>query len=122
MPSQYDEFSDLLISNHRYEVQSPVKNETFQQFLDYWQNQTYPEINKNNIWEFYLLSNEFGIMNDYITSPQFENIFDISYLIQSGEHSSFNNRFATNFDKSFIEKRIAIHLNEYLVDSPDDLF
>lgn len=122
IPSQYEELSDLLIGEHKYDVQSPVQNEIFQMFLDFWQNETLPEFNKYNIWDFYLLSNEFGIMTDYITSPQFEQLFNITYLIHSEQESSNNIQITHNFDRTFIERKIALNLQDYLVTSPDDLF
>lgn len=61
-------------------------------------------------------------MTDFILSPQFEKIFDISYLLQPDPCSNLNIRLTRTFDKSFIERRVARHLNDYLVDSPDDLF
>lgn len=123
IPPQYEELSDLLIGQHKYNVQSCVRNEVFQKFLDFWQNKTIPELNENNIWEFYLLSNEFGIMVDYITSPQFEKFFDIAYLIYSKQESNNNNNHLHhNFDKTTIERRIATKLQEYLVSSPKYLF
>ena len=122
IPSQNTEFWNQLFEYHSYEVQSPVHNETFQSFLDFWQNKAAIEFNVSNIWEYYLLSNEFGIMKDYISSPQFENLFKISYLVLPEHVSSSITHLTRNFNKTSIEEQIAKHLNEYLAESSNELF
>lgn len=119
IPSENETLWKQLFIDHKYEVQSPVQEETFRIFLNFWQTKTIPKLNSKNIWEFCLLSNEFGIMKDHLSSPQFEDLYNISYLIQADQDS---NAIIQNSDKSVIEKKIAEHLNEYLARSPNDLF
>lgn len=60
-----DIYSSLLY-NKEYEVKSNVSEEIFQSFINYWINRQIPNINIDNISEYFLLSNEFSIMNNLI--------------------------------------------------------
>mgnify|MGYP001073836601 CR=1 FL=1 len=69
-----------LIEKGLYQVQSSVQNAILQSFLDYWQNDTLPNVNSSNFWQYHLLSQEFGMMSDFLESPEFDQISKLEYL------------------------------------------
>lgn len=73
IPSDFPFVTDLnldiystLQTNQQYEVESNVSQEVFRSFIDYWINGDIPNIHIDNISEYYLLSQEFNIMNNLI--------------------------------------------------------
>lgn len=110
--SKNDIFSEL--DHQQYKVQSNVRKETFESFLLYWADDTEPDITIDNILEYYQLSDEFGIIDDYISQPKFESIFNLSSL------NSFNQEIPV--DKTIIEKAISKKLDHYLDEYADYLF
>lgn len=95
-----------LATQHEYTIQSKIKNDTFQSFLNYWNDDELPQITLENIWEYYQLSEEFGILREYLSTDQFSPLFNLSYLI------NLNN--VSNFEKICFEKKVAINLDHYL--------
>ena len=61
-------------------------------------------------------------MKNYISSPQFENLFKISYLVLPEHVSSSITHLTRNFNKTSIEEQITKYLNEYLAKSSNELF
>lgn len=104
IPDDREELYNELYSGKSYNVKSKVKNEIFQTYLNCWKEGTTPEITSENIMEYYLLSDEFGIFKDYITSPQFVPLFNVINLIDTTGN--------LNFNKELIEKQIAHNLAE----------
>ena len=62
----------LLIQNKQYVVESNASDETFQDFIDYWVENKTPNIQPQNFYEFYQLSQEFELMNELIESKELE--------------------------------------------------
>ena len=77
IPEDKEALYDELNSGEPYNVQSQVKNETFQSYLAYWKKKITPEVTSDNICEFCQLCEEFGLLKDYISSSQFESLFII---------------------------------------------
>lgn len=98
----YDELND----NKIYQVQNQVSDNTFQSFLDYWGKNEHPQITANNYYEFYLLNNEFGLLNEIINQPQYKIFNDLTILI-----NSFND---IDIDRSSIEKKVSQNFFELL--------
>lgn len=107
--------SNFLINMRSYEVQSKVRYETFQLFLNYWKDDVNLTINESNIWEYIQLNDEFGLLEEHLSCPDIEQIFNISNLI----HSDYSPKY--NFDKSLIEQRISHQLDKYIAESPNEL-
>ena len=106
-----------LIKNETYIVKSQVSPEIFQNFLDYWQHSKKIEFNSDNMFEYFLLSQEFGIKIDSFSEKSNENIFHISIL----KYILKNNQNNILFDKSEQEKYIALHLDSFLQNYEDQL-
>ena len=83
--------SNYLINMRSYEVQSKVRYETFQLFLNYWKNEIDLKIHEDNIWEFTQLNDEFGLLEEYLSSPDIEHLFNISNLLHSDHLPNFKN-------------------------------
>lgn len=111
--SKEDLFNELFV-RHSYRVQSKVRNEIFQSFLNYWKEETFPQINSSNVIEYFQLSSEFGLLDDYFTSQKLkEPLFNLSFFISPYKNS--------NIDRSTIERNIALNLDEYLTNFSDKL-
>lgn len=104
---------NTLVNNQIYTIESNVRNDIFQSYLNYWNDGEIPQINSDNIWEYYQLSNEFGLLSEILSQPKFEQLFDLSFLIKQIQGSNFN--------KSDIEKKIALNLQYYLENFSDEL-
>lgn len=113
IPEDKEYIYNQLLSFHQYQVQSSVPNEIFQSFLDYWENGTIPQIDFSNIWYYYTLKDEFGILSDHLSSPEYQSLFDLAYLTNMNQ--------TPNLNKSHIEKRIAHNLDSYLSNQSDKL-
>lgn len=113
IPEDKEYICNQLMSDHQYQVQSSVPNEIFQSFLDYWENGTIPQIDFSNIWYYYTLKDEFGILSDHLSSPEYQSLFDLAYLTNMNQNPNLN--------KSHIEKRIAHNLDSYLSNQSDKL-
>lgn len=113
--------SNYLINLRSYEVQSKVRYETFQLFFNYWENETDLIINESNIWEFTQLNDEFGLLEEYLSSPDIEQLFNISNLLHSDYLPNFKDLKKYNFNKSSIEQRISHQLDKYIAESPNEL-
>lgn len=113
--------SNYLINKRSYEVQSTVRCETFQLFLNYWKNEIDLVINESNIWEFTQLNNEFGLLEEYLSSPDIEQLFNISNLLHSDYLPNLKNLEKYNYNKSFIEQSISHQLDKYIAESPNEL-
>lgn len=106
-----------LMRNETYIVKSQVRKENFQNFLDYWQHSKKLEFNSDNMFEYFLLSQEFGIKIDFFSEKSNENIFHMSIL----KYILKNNQNNILFDKSEQEKYIALHLDCFLQNNEDQL-
>lgn len=96
--------ADLLLIKSKYIVNSNISSETFHNFVKFWQNQeNIPEINASNFVEYQQLSQEFGMLNDIISSKQKDPLFNISCLSNNSK-----------CDKSVIETSISRNLDQYL--------
>lgn len=111
------EIGSKLISNKDYTVESQVQLEVFQSFIDYWKNSKEPEINPDNLYDYYLLSQEFGLMKDFLTQNTNENDFHLTCL----KHISNIDNSHKSLDKSEHEKYIALHLDSYLSEKEEQI-
>ncbi|KAK8898385.1 hypothetical protein M9Y10_000670 [Tritrichomonas musculus] len=92
---------------HEYYVNSKVQNETFQSFINYWiDEKNVPEINFDNFWDFYMLNNEFGIMESIIKKECYLDFAKLSILINTDN--------TEKTDKNPIESYISSHLSHYI--------
>lgn len=113
IPDDKDDVYNQLISNHPYQVQSSVPNEIFQSFLNYWKTGTIPQINSSNILYYNSLNDEFGILENQLSLPEYQSLFDLGYLINMDQNKNMN--------KASVERRIALNLEFYLADQAEIL-
>lgn len=111
MPEDKKCLKNQLISEEKYVVNTSVPKEIFESYLEYWTNDVIPKITTDNIWEYYQLSQEFGIMRDFISSSQFNELFKLDILIKP---SSVYNKF-------YINLRISKNLDYYLSNQSEQL-
>ncbi|KAK8837919.1 hypothetical protein M9Y10_035860 [Tritrichomonas musculus] len=113
IPEGKEEIYSSLFNNHEYSINSSVRDEVFQSYLDNWQNDTDPQINSDNILEYYQLSQELGVFSDYILQPKYKPLL-------------FSNLLSTDkdilFDRSGIERSISLHLDDYISKHESELF
>lgn len=57
---------NILMTKKQYVIQSSVDEDVFHSFIDHWLNNTIPDINFHNYYQFYLLSQEFDKMKDIL--------------------------------------------------------
>ena len=99
------------ISNQEYyNVESAIKQETFDSFKKYLMDSLEPEINSDNMHDFYLLSQEFQILTDYLSSKIDEDSFNLSILTSN-----------TSEDKSQSERYISKHLDDIITKHEEEL-
>lgn len=113
IPKEKEEVINGLYYNKKYYVQSKVEDETLKSFLKYLEKDEIPEITKDNYFDYYQLSNEFGVLKDHLNQQQFLPLFYISNLINSYENQKIDNK---NF-----EMIIAQNLDYYLINFPNDI-
>lgn len=92
----------------QYEIQADVNEYVFKSFIKYFAQQIKPDIQKSNIDEFEKLNNELQI-------PLFTELIQYNrefYQYCYQDIQSLNDK--TIQDKSEIEHRVSIHLNQYL--------
>lgn len=107
-----EEVADQLLQNNKYIVKSVVSKETFQSFLNYWQNdEVLPDILSSNFHEYEELSQEFEMMRDILTTKKDSPLFKIETLINN-----------INFDKSVVEKEVSQNLDYYLDNFPNQMY
>lgn len=95
-----------------YEVKASVSIESLQIFLNYWIYDSLPQINIGNIWSYYLLSEEFGLMSDYLSLPEYEPILKLRFLIEKKGNENLMQK---------IERFIALHLDFYIEKYSDEM-
>ena len=99
-----DEIADQLLENNKYIVRSNVRNETFQSFIKYLENENeIPDIQISNFHEYEALSHEFEMMAELVEAAKESPLFKLEFLI--------NNSCS---DKSSIESDISKQLDYYL--------
>lgn len=114
IPDDKESVYNDLFNRHEYYVQSKVRKEIFESFLEYWSNDTFPEINSDNILEYYQLNIEFGFFNDYFSSEKVkEPVYNLSYLLVKKKDGILN--------INEIERKIALNLDVYLDEYSKDL-
>lgn len=113
IPEEKNAPFDALSNLHRYDVQSQVSNDTLESFLNYWAYDKQLQITSDNFIEFYQLEDEFGILGEIINQPEYKQFNDISILIRSAD--------GKKFDKSCIEKKVTLDLDNYLTNSSSSL-
>lgn len=111
LPKIPQEIGYKLFRNEEYNVESQVRPEILQNFLEYWKNSKEPEINVDNMYEYYLLCQEFKLMTDYFAANSNENDLHISSLKY---FSKFFINDDTLFNKPQHERYIAMHLDTFL--------
>lgn len=72
-----------------------------------------PEITKSNYWEYLQLSDEFGVLKDYLSQKQFMPFFNLKNINDLCKNP--------NADKKCIENIIARNFDYYLTNFPNDL-
>lgn len=106
-----------LIHKKFYKVESNVKKSSLESFIEYWLTGELPEIKLDNYWDFHLLSEEFGMMKDHLSKPEYEHIHKICLLKSFHQDNNQNNT-----DKFTTEKSISQNLDFYLENHSDDFF
>ena len=86
LPKIPEEIGIKLIKNVFYVVESQVSPEVFKNFLKYWVTSKDPEVNSENIYEYYLLSQEFCISINNVSEESDD--FHISVLNYALPHSN----------------------------------
>lgn len=98
---------DLLFQKEKYIVESDVKTQIFNNFIDnFIDSSTNLNVDAENIYQYRLLSDEFNFLKDELTNSEYENAFKISILL--------NIQKAKNFDRTAIENYISQNLDFYL--------
>lgn len=104
-----EEIGSLLLNDEPYYVKSKVNPENFKSFLKYWYDKENPEITSDNIYDYFQLSQEFGIMEDLITNSQEAPAIHLLCL------KCFDQTQTGQFSDNFIhEEYIAKHLDEII--------
>ena len=114
IPVSTDRFLDLLrafpmsiakqILDHQYyNIETSINQETFDSFKKYLIDSSEPEINSNNLYEFYLISQEFQILTEYLSTKVDEDSLHLSILISN-----------PNTNKSKNEEYISKHLSDII--------
>lgn len=92
-------------SDHSYHVKSNVSEEVFQSFLNYLINDEEPDINLDNINQYYEISQEFNLLQKIISAK----------IHSFGEYFvNINGLMQKNTDLSKYEESIAINLDDYI--------
>lgn len=113
IPRDKNTIINELLHNKKYYVQSNVGDASFKSFLNFLEKDEIPEITKSNYWEYYELSNEFGILKDYLSQEQFQPFFYLNNII-----NLYTN---PNVDKCAIENIIAKNLDHCLTNFPNEI-
>lgn len=113
IPARKDDLYNILIGQHRYDVKSKVKDTTFNSFHKFFTENQVPNFDTTNILEFHDLNEEFGILDDYLSSERSIFLINISYLIENKQKSMI--------DTSSIETKISENLDEYLANYPEEM-
>lgn len=114
IPESKEDLLNILFNHHKYYVQSKVRKEIFQNYLDYWKDDVFPQVDSSNIMEYYQLSMEFGFLNDYFASQHTKDLlFNLYSLIYANENGKCN--------KKNIERIISLHLDDYINNLSHDL-
>lgn len=95
-----------LYNDNKYVIKSKVCLENFQNFMNNYKDNTKPEINLSNMYEYYLLSKEFEIMKDNFENSQILHLSLLKYKFIDqvpSEKSNSEKSIATNLD-FFIDK------------------
>lgn len=119
---QISEDIDIQLSqNRQYIVRSKVKNENFKEFLNYWYEGKEPVFTHENIFDFYLLSNEFGLMKDLIFKSNESVTINLSCLKYLNPSTTTTERpnLCDAFDKSSCEEFVARNLDQIIIKYPE---
>lgn len=95
-----------LYNDNKYVIKSKVCLENFQNFMNNYKDNTKPEINLSNMYEYYLLSKEFEIMKDNFENTQILHLSLLKYKFIDqipSEKSNSEKSISTNLD-FFIDK------------------
>ncbi|KAK8841463.1 hypothetical protein M9Y10_027081 [Tritrichomonas musculus] len=117
LPQIPQEIGSKLLKNEDYTVESQVQLEVFQNFLDYWKTSKEPKINSDNLFEYHLLSQEFGLMKDILSKKTDGKDFHISslkYILNLNDQNTLLNR-------SPHEGYIALHLDSFLAENEEEM-
>ncbi|KAK8875598.1 hypothetical protein M9Y10_005767 [Tritrichomonas musculus] len=100
-------YSKLLFTpSHTYIVKSNVDDSIFQSFINYWVDEKEPKIQLENYYQYYLLSQEFNLMENLLElSKENWNTYEQNLYILS---------IPSKIDKSQIEQIVSEDLDEYL--------
>ena len=100
-------------SNHEYQVESTVSDEVFLSFIDYLVNDKLPEIEIETFNEFFLLSEEFEILQDFVEEKRG----------QFGEYLVNLNGLKDNKNFSYLiyAEKVALKLYDYIENYGDIL-
>ncbi|KAK8840225.1 hypothetical protein M9Y10_031170 [Tritrichomonas musculus] len=92
-------------SDHSYHDKSNVSEEVFQSFLNYLINDEEPDINLDNVNQYYEISQEFNLLQEIISAK----------IHSFGEYFvNINGLMQKNTDLSKYEESIAINLDDYI--------
>ncbi|KAK8892734.1 hypothetical protein M9Y10_029975 [Tritrichomonas musculus] len=102
-----------------YYVQSQIRGEVLQEFLDSWVFERELQIRIDNIWEFHLLSQEFQLFSDIISNPVHKNVLCLSCLEYLAREKNNND---LNIDKLASERHIAQNLDHYIENHSKNIY
>lgn len=108
-----------LLNKEAYHVESNVSDETFQNFLNFWTKGEEPLINSDNASDYYLLSEEIGLMKDIVLKHINEDVLHISCLQKLDAKPKDKEKIS--HDKSNNEKYAAKNLDKLIKKYPDHL-
>lgn len=123
VPFQFKNISDvstnifeqiILDQKHEYYVTSDVNEEILQSFINFWVQGTEPNVNIENYYQYFLLSEEFNLMKDYLTS--------IKSNWTEYDQNLYNLSDPNISDKSILEQKVAQDLDYYIENYSDRLF
>lgn len=118
---QISEDIDIQLSQNKpYFVKSKVENENFNKFLDYWYEGKEPIITHENVFDFFLLSNEFGLMKDLISKSNEDATIILSCLKNLDQSTTTKKPNSYDvFDKSSYEEFVARNLGQIIIEYPE---
>lgn len=115
VPFQFKNLSDVnpdifeqIISDpkHKYYVKSDVSESIFESFINFWVQETKPEVNIENYYQYLQLSQEFCLMQEFLSSTK-------SNWSEYEQNIFILNDPMIN-DKSIIEQQVAQNLDDYI--------
>ncbi|KAK8837876.1 hypothetical protein M9Y10_035816 [Tritrichomonas musculus] len=109
--------SDLfhnIVALHQYQVKSNIDIQILRDFLYHWNNNTQPQVDSNNILQYFQLFNEFGYLENY-EELNIDHVRQCYIEVLQKKNNSSN-------DVSIIETKISQNLDIYLTEKYSEDF